>query len=198
MEPICWLKITDYMRGWARRALGGSKRVRNNPVIEVQNIEGVQAVLEMPADDELHSDVVPGNVICDTWHAALEVGLEMDAESVEKVFGVTRELFCQYLPVSCPPYAMYEDGTVHPWDSDTSFGQQQAASLLRLIREAFWQAVGVFSNAYQQAHKGERYAQVEMIEAFCKEYRTDDVYVEAMRREWQRRQKRCRERTEGE
>ena len=83
------------MRGWARRALGGPKRVRNNPVIEVQNIEGVQAVMEMPADDELHSDVVPGNVICDTWHAALEVGLEMDAQSVEKVFGVTRGLFCQ-------------------------------------------------------------------------------------------------------
>lgn len=52
MEPICWLKITDYMRGWARRTLGGPKRVRNNPVIEVQNIEGVQAVMEMPADDE--------------------------------------------------------------------------------------------------------------------------------------------------
>ena len=198
MEPICWLKITDYMRGWARRALGGTKRVRNNTVIEVQHIAGVQAVLEMPADDELHPDVVPGNVICDTWHAALEVGLEMDAESVEKLFCVTRELFCQYPPVSCPPYAMYEDGTIHPWDSDTSFGQQQAASLLRLIREAFWQAVGVFSNTYQQAHKGERYAQVEMIEAFCKEYRTDDMYVEAMRREWQRRQKRCRERVEGE
>lgn len=176
-------------------ALGGPKRVKDDPVIQVQNLEGAQPVLMMPTDDELHCGDVPGNVICDTWHAALEVGLEMDAQSVEKVFGVTRELFVQYLPVACPPYAIYEDGTVHPWDSDTSFGQQQAASLLRLIREAFWQAVGVFSNAYQQAHKGERYAQVEMIEAFCKEYRTDDVYVEAMRREWQRRQKRCRERS---
>ena len=190
MEPICWLKITDYMRGWARMALGGPKRVKDDPVIQVQNLEGAQPVLMMATDNELHSGDVPGNVICDTWHAALEVGLEMDACGMEREFGVTRELLSQYLPVACPPYAVADNGTVHPWDSDTSFGQQQAAALLRLIREAFWRAVGDFSRWYQREHAGEHYAQVEMIEAFCKRYQTDDVYVEAMRREWQRRCKR--------
>ena len=118
-------------------ALGGPKRVKDDPVIQVQNLEGAQPVLMMPTDDELHSDVVPGNVICDTWHAALEVGLKMDAWGMEREFGVTRELLSQYLPVACPPYAVADDGTVHPWDSDTGFGQQQATALLRLIREAF-------------------------------------------------------------
>ena len=40
-------------------------------MIEVQNIAGVQAVLEMPADDELHPDVVPGNVIDGLYYGLL-------------------------------------------------------------------------------------------------------------------------------
>ena len=43
---------------------------------------------------------------------------------------------------------------------------------------------------YAREHRGERYAQQDMIEDFCRETRTDDIHVPAIRREWQRRVKR--------
>ena len=60
----------------------------------------------------------------------------------------------------------------------------------QLLRDAFWEAVERFDSAYAQKMGGKDYPAVDMIEAFCAETKTPDLYVDAMRREWQRRQKR--------
>lgn len=184
------MRITDYMRGWARVTLGGPGKVKDEPVLHIKDLKGIDSVLLMTADDELPEKDGLCNVICDTWHAALDIGLNVDPRGTEREFGVTRDTLRQYLPVACPQNAVTEDGIIRPWDSDTGFGKKQATALLKLIREAFWAAVGNYSSEYEKLHQGENYAQVEMIESFCKDYRTDEVYVEAMRREWQRRLKR--------
>lgn len=193
METICWLKITDYMQGWMRATLGGPERVKNDPVIHVHTLDGAGAVMMMTTDNEPSWMGVPGNVICDTWHAALSVGMEIDARGMQKELGITREVLAQYLPIACPKNALADDGSIHPWDSDTSFGKEQATALQRLLREAFWESVDNYSREYNKEHLGEKYAQIEMLEAFCKEYHTDDMYIQAMRREWQRRCQRAKD-----
>ncbi len=190
MKQICWLRITDYMRGWARVALGGAKRVKEDPVLEILNLKGVQPILLMPTDSDLPGFGAPGNAMCDTWHAALLAGIEVDAWGMEREFGITKEVLEPYLPVACPDNAVTKDGAIHAWNSDTSFGKQQAIALLRLIRDAFWSAVGDYAVQYKKAHFGAKYAQIDMLDSFCRDYHINDMHLEAMRREWQRRCKR--------
>lgn len=192
METICWLKVTDYMRGWARCALGCGTKIGKEPLISLYQIMGAKEVLEIGTDDDLPDHGTPGNAMSATWRCALEVGLEYDPATMECIYGVTEETLEQYLPIACPPTAMTVNGISRAWTNDTCFGREQAMALQKLLREAFWTAVGQYSKQYVQEHRGEKYAQVEMIEAFCRETKTDDMYVEAMRREWQRRNKRSR------
>ena len=192
METICWLKVTDYMRGWARCALGCGTKIGKEPLISLYQIMGAKEVLEIGTDDDLPDHGTPGNAMSATWRCALEVGLEYDPATMECIYGVTEETMEQYLPIACPPTARTVNGISRAWTNDTCFGREQAMALQKLLREAFWTAVGQYSKQYAQEHRGEKYAQVEMIEAFCRETKTDDMYVEAMRREWQRRNKRIR------
>lgn len=189
MDNICWLKITDYMHGWARKTLGGTRMIKNQPMLSVRHLDGVPDVLMMGVDDELPDGGKPGNAMSATWRNALEAGIVIDPAAMESEFGATREVLEQYMPIACPVNAVSKDGVIRPWTEDTCFGKQQAIALQRLIREEFWKAVGEYSKEYARKHRGEKYAQADMIEAFCKEYRTDDIYVEAIRREWLRRLK---------
>jgi hypothetical protein len=190
MKPICWLRITDYIRDWARVTLGTPMRVKNKPILDILSLEGIRPVLLLPAENELPGFKAFGNAMCDTWYAALTVGVEMDAWGMEKEFGITKATLDQYLPVLCPSYAVAENGAVRIWDSDTSFGKQQTTTLLRLIRDVFWSSVGKYATEYRKAHFGAKYAQIDMLESFCKDYHINDMHLEAMRREWQRRCKR--------
>ncbi len=59
-----------------------------------------------------------------------------------------------------------------------------------MLRQEFWKAVEEFDAEYKRKMNGERYPAVDMVEEFCLENETPDMYVDAIRREWQRRQKR--------
>lgn len=190
--PICWLRVTDYMQGWLRTECGGTLTVKGEPVLSVRYLPGMREVMMMETDDELPGVGAQANSMSDTWRNALEAGITIDAATMEKEYGVTREVLRQYLPIACPRKTVSKDGIIRPWTNDTCFGKKQTIELLKVLREAFWRAVGEFSERYAHEHQGEKYAQVEMIEAFCRETKTEDTYVEAMRREWQRRLKRVR------
>lgn len=82
---------------------------------------------------------------------------------------------------------MTRRGVLRPWTHDVNFGEKQAKAVQRLLRNAFWQAVQDFSDCYAREHRDEKYAQIDMIEAFCRDTDTPDIYADAMRREWQRR-----------
>lgn len=188
MVNICWLKITDYIRGWARITLGSSLCVREEPVLIVTQLPGAQEALLLGTVDRLPKSKL-GNAISATWMNALEAGIAIDPVGVQLEYGIGADTLCQYLPIACPANAFSEDGTLRPWTHETAFGERQSVVMQRVIRESFWTAVRQFSEKYARLRNGESYAQIEMIEAFCKHAHTDDIYAEAIRREWQRRLK---------
>ena len=191
--PVTWLRVTDFLHGWLQRELGGGAKIREQKVVTVQHLDGARDVLMMETADNtsLSPDDVQ-TVMSASLRNALDAGIRYDAEAVEREYGVTRDLLRLYVPIECPKNAVTEDGVLRPWSQDTCFSHKQAVAMQRLLREAFWQAVGDFAKEYAHEHRGEKYAQQDMIEAFCKTNGTDDIHVPAIRREWQRRQKRTK------
>ncbi len=184
--------MTDYMHGWLQHELGGAARIKEQPVICVQHLPGVRNVLRMESEEEptVNSPVV--NSMSATWRNCLEAGIRLDASAVEREYNITREGLKLFVPIECPKMCMTKNGVLRPWTLDVNFGQRQATAMLRLLRAAFWKAVEEFADNYERQMQGRKYAQIDMIEAFCKETETPDMYAESMRREWQRRQKRLR------
>ena len=83
-----------------------------------------------------------------------------------------------------------KNGVLRPWTLDACFGKKQARLLQDLLRDEFWKAVGEFDARFVYKQDGRKYPAREMIEEFCAETDTPDMYVDTIRREWQRRQKR--------
>lgn len=190
LPAIVWLRVTDYMLPWTQWELGGNVRVKDKRVVSVQHLHGARDILRDNSVEEALPQRHVDKSMSATWRNALDAGMVFDPSAIEREYGVTKELLKLFVPIECPRNCITRDGVLRPWTNDTNFSKHQAAAIQDLLRREFWQAVTAFSEKYAAAHSGERYAQVEMIEAFCKETGTPDMYVEAMRREWQRRQKR--------
>ena len=189
--PVTWLRVTDFMHGWIERELGGGMTIREKKVVTVQHLDGARDVLRMETTDNMAlaaTDV--GTVMSAALRNAIDAGIRYDAAAVEQIYGVTKEALRLYVPIECPENAVTEGGVVRPWSHDICFSHKQAVAMQRLLRERFWQAVAKYADEYALAHRGEKYAQQDMIEAFCQATKTDDIHVEALRREWQRRVKR--------
>lgn len=190
MPALCWLKVTDFMRGWIKYELGGGARVNEQRVVSVQHLDGARAILRMETIDDTMAPGPPGNAMSATRYNCLSAGLQLSPEVVQQLYGVGKEDLSLFVPIECPRLALTSNGVLRPWTSDTCFSAKQATALHRLLREVFWHAVSEFSEKYSREHQGKRYAQEDMIEAFCKETSTDYGHVPAIRREWQRRLKR--------
>ncbi len=187
---ICWLKVTDFIQGWLQHELGGGAQVKNWKVVSIQHLPGARRALRMETVNEPMGHGPIGNSMSATFRNALDAGIRIDHATVEESYGATKESLQQYMPIECPRLCMTRSGVLRPWTLDVNFGTRQATAIQRILREAFWQAVGEFADEYARRRRGEKYAQIDMIEAFCKDTGTPDVYADAMRREWQRRVKR--------
>ncbi len=190
LPAICWLRVTDFEKGWIRYELGCGARVNEHRVVCVQHLDGARAVLRMETCEDTMAPGPVGNAMSATRYNCVTAGMVLSQEVVQQMYGLTPEALSLFVPIECPRLALTANGVLRPWTADTCFGAKQATALHRLLREAFWDAVGEFSEKYAQQHQGKKYAQEDMIEAFCKETGTDDVHVPAIRREWQRRRKR--------
>lgn len=188
LPAIVWLKVTDYMHGWLQYELGGSIRMGDKKVISVQHLPGARDILRMETEMEVRKPV--GLAVSATWWNCIEAGMTIDRETVERVFGLTREDLEMFEPIECPKICLTKGGVLRPWTNDVCFSKRQASAMQQLLRDAFWQAVEQFDRSYAQKMEGKKYPAVDMIEAFCAETKTPDLYVAAIRREWQRRQKR--------
>lgn len=197
LPAICWLKVTDYMHGWLQYELGGGARVKGQRVVCVQHLEGARGILRMETVDDIMEPARVTNAMSATRRSIIDAGMTIEAAVTEHMYGVDRETLNMFVPIECPKMALTENGVLRPWTNDTCFGQKQAKEMRDLLREAFWQAVGEFSEQYAHEHQGEKYAQQDMIEDFCRETHTDDIHVPAIRREWQRRVKRVKNKKEG-
>lgn len=191
VPAIVWLKVTDYMHGWLEYELGGGARVGDQRVVCIQDLPGAREVFRMEtAEDVAMESAKIGNSMSSNRKDCLSAGLSMDAEYIEREFGMTRELMKLFVPVECPRRCLTASGVLRRWTQDVNLGREQASAMQRLLRAAFWQAVEEFNTGYARKMNGEKYPAVDMIEAFCVMTKTPDLYVEAMRREWQRRVKR--------
>ncbi len=190
---ICWLKVTYFMQGWIQHELGGGVIVKDMKVASIQHLPGARRALRMETVYEPMGQGVIENSLSSTFRNALDAGMRIDQKTMEETFGATRESLLQFIPIECPRLCMTSGGVLRPWTLDVNFGSKQAAALQRILRDAFWQAVGEYAEGYAREHRGEKYAQMDMIEAFCKDTETPDVHAFAMRREWQRRVRREKE-----
>lgn len=190
MPAVVWLKVTDYMHGWLQYELGGAMRIKGQRVVCPFDLPGVKETMRMETADDMMDQRPVGLSMSDTWKNCIEAGLEIDPESMEKTYGITKSTMDLFVPVECPKRRMTRNGVLRPWTLEVNLGRQQANALQRLIREEFWKAVGRFNEEYARKMGGRKYPAVDMIEAFCAETKTPDLYVAAMRREWQRRVKR--------
>ena len=191
LPAVVWVKVTDFMHGWIQRELGGGARIGNQRVVCIQDLDGAREILRMEADEMAMQHPV-AVAMSATWKNCIEAGLDIDAETVGREYGVTRQSLNSFVPIECPRMCMTRNGVLRPWTPDVCLSQRQAFAVQQLLRRAFWDAVSDFDREYARKAGG-RYPAVEMIEEFCAETQTPDIHVDAMRREWQRRTKRERD-----
>ena len=190
MPAVCWLKVTDYMHGWLQSELGGSARVGEQRVICVQHLSGAREVLKMETDEDMASRHPVGNAMSATRRNCIMAGMEIDEAVMEHDYGVTRETLRLFVPIECPRMRLTRRGLLRPWTLDVNLSREQAIAMQRILRAAFWQAVEDFNEGYARRAGSTRYPSIDMVEAFCRETGTPDIYAEAIKREWNRRVKR--------
>ena len=192
VPAIVWLKMTDYMHGWLQWELGGEARVKDQRVVCVQHLPGARAILRMETVEDMMEKKPIGNVMSGTRKNCMEAGLNIDEDVMAREYGVTREAMKLFVPVECPKMCLTKSGVLRPWTLDVCLSREQAAAMQRLLRNAFWQAVEEYDAEYARKMNGKKYPAVDMVEEFCMDTETPDLYVEAIRREWQRRVKRVK------
>jgi len=186
LPAVAWLRVADYQHSWLQRELGGELRIKDQRVISIQHLQGAREVFRMETFNDTEQTRHVCNAMSATRRNIIETGISIDPETTERLFGVTKENIGFFLPIECPKMCMNANGVLRPWAPETCFGKQQASELQLLLRREFWKAVADFDAAFAKESGGKRYPIARMIEAFCVQTRTPDLYVEAMRREWQR------------
>lgn len=186
---IFWLKVTDYMHGWLQHELGGSARVKEQRVVSVHHLPGAKQALRMETVEDLMEKQPVKEAMSARRRNCLAAGMGVDAEVMRLEYGVTEECLRNFVPMEAPRMCMTRNGVLRPWTVDVSLGDRQAVALQNVVRSAFWRAVEGFNGRFAREREDKHYAAVEMIEAFCRETETPEVHVDAMRREWQRRQR---------
>lgn len=187
MPAVCWLKVTDYMHGWMQWELGSEAWIRQQRVVCVQHLKGAKEVLRMETVEDMMEKRRLGNAMSGTRKNCFAAGLKIDAEVMREEYGVSQELMQLFVPIECPKLCLTKHGVLRPWTLDVCFGKEQALAMQRLLRAEFWKAVETFDRKYAEDMGGHDYPAREMVEEFCKETKTADMYAESIRREWQRR-----------
>ena len=186
LPAIVWVRITDYMHGWLQHELAGEVRIGEQRVVSVQHLEGARRILRMETEEDMAEMRPVELAMSATRHNVIEAGLQLDAPTVHRLYGITPEELSLFVPVECPRLALTENGVLRPWTDDTCFGHKQSYALQHLIRKEFWKEVREFDRRYAKEKAGLPYPDIDMIEAFCEATKTPEDYADAMRREWLR------------
>lgn len=190
VPAIVWLRMAEYTHGWLRNELGGAVRVDGKNVICVQHMRGARDILRMETvEDTLERRPVTCTMSA-TLYNMIDAGLTLNEEVTKRAYGIDRQGMAQFVPIECPKMRLTQDGVLRPWTNDTCFTTKQATLMNRFLRERFWQAVEEYDREYRRQRNGDFYPAVEMVEDFCDTTGTSDIHIDAIRREWQRRQKR--------
>lgn len=192
MPAIVWLRVTGFLSGWLDYEFGSKVMVNGRRVVCLQHLDGVRDILRMETvdDTELSPDLPVELSLSAQRYNMLNAAMTLSPEATERVYHLSSEEMLSFVPIEVPRVRLTQDGLLREWGGDAMLGDAQTKALLRLLREAFWEDVERFARRYAREHEGEKYAQEDMIAAFCKMTRTSELHIEAIRREWQRRCKR--------
>lgn len=192
MPAIAWLRVTDFVRGWLDYEFGSKVQVNGRRVVCLHHLDGVRDILRMETVDdmELSPDLPVELSLSASRYGIISAAMTLSPETTERAYHLSLEELLSFVPIEVPHVRLTVEGLLREWGGDAMFGEQQAKELLRLLRHYFWESVERFARRYAIEHEGERYAQEDMIVAFCKMTRTSELHIEAIRREWQRRAKR--------
>lgn len=193
MPAIVWLRVTEFIRGWLDYEYGARAMVHGKRVVCVHHLDGVRDILRMETvdDTELSTDLPVDLSLSASRYSMLQAAMTLSPEATERMYHLSPEQMQQFVPIECPRLRLTQEGLLREWGGDAMLGDAQAKALLRLLRHYFWEDVERFAGRYAREHEGEKYAQEDMIAAFCRLTKTSDLHIEAMRREWQRRCKRA-------
>jgi len=193
MPAIVWLRVTEFLSGWLVYEYGSKVMVNGRRVVCLQHMDGMRDVLRMEtvADLELSPDAPVGLSLSASRYGMLQAAMTLSPEATERVYHLSLEELLSFVPIEVPRVRLTQEGLLREWGGDAMLGDAQAKALLRLLREAFWEDVERFARRYAREHEGEKYAQEDMIVAFCRMTKTSELHIEAIRREWQRRCKRA-------
>ena len=194
MPAIAWLRVTEWLREWLCYEFGSKVMVNGRRVVCLQHLDGMLDIFRMETvdDTELNPGLPVRLSLSASRYGIISAAMTLDPTVAEKIYHVSMEQMQQFIPIECPRLRLTQEGLLREWTGEVMFGDEQAKALLRLLRHYFWEGVEKFADLYAQKHDGELYAQQDMIEAFCREIKTSDIHVEAIRREWQRRAKRAK------
>jgi len=192
MPAIAWLRVTEFIRGWLDYEFGSKVQVNGRRVVCLHHLDGVRDILRMETVDdmELSPDLPVELSLSASRYGVISAAMTLSPEATERLYHLSLEELLSFVPIEVPRVRLTEEGLLRPWGGDAMFGEQQAKELLRLLRQYFWESVEQFARRYAREHEGEKYAQEDMIAAFCKMTKTSELHIEAIRREWQRRAKR--------
>ena len=193
MPAIAWLRVTEFLRGWLDYEFGSKVMVNGRRVVCLQHLDGVRDILRMETDDdtELSPDLPVELSLSASRYGVISAAMTLNPEATERMYHLSPEQMQQFVPIECPRLRLTQEGLLRPWSGDAMLGDAQAKALLRLLRHYFWEGVEGFARRYAREHEGEKYAQEDMIEAFCRMTKTSELHIDAIRREWQRRCKRA-------
>jgi len=194
MPAIVWLRVTGFISGWLDYEFGSKVMVNGRRVVCLQHLDGMRDILRMMEtvdDTELSPDLPVELSLSASRYSLLQAAMTLSPEVAERIYHLSSEQLQQFVPIEVPRVRLTEEGLLRPWGGDAMFGEHQAKALLRLLRHCFWEGVERFARRYARQHEGEKYAQEDMIVAFCRMTKTSDLHIEAIRREWQRRCKRA-------
>lgn len=186
LPVICWLRVTDYMQGWVQNELGGEAKAYGQRVVSVQHLPGARNVMRMETNEETMAPRQVGIAMSATLRNCIDAGLILDAEAVERMYGITKEALALFVPVECPRLALTKNGVLRPWTNDVCFGRTQARAMEKLLFREFWKAVAEFDKEYAEKMNGKKYPAKDMVEAFCDISGTYSYHVDTIRREWMR------------
>ena len=192
MPAIAWLRVTGFLSGWLVYEFGSKVQVNGRRVVCLQHLDGMRDILRMETVDdmELSPDMPVELSLSASRYGVISTAMTLNPEATERVYHLSLEELLSFVPIEVPRVRLTKEGLLRPWSGNAMLSDAQAKALLRLLREAFWEDVERYAGRYAREHEGEKYAQEDMIAAFCRMTKTSDIHVEAIRREWQRRCKR--------
>lgn len=195
LPAVTWLQVTGYMHGWVQWELGSGCRIGEQRVVCVQHLPGARDILRMQTVEDMMEKQPLGIALSATRRNCFDAGLKIDPDVMAREYGVTKEALGLFVPIECPKLCLTKNGVLRPWTLDVTFSKAQARAMQQLLREEFWANVETFDREYARRKNLQKYPAEEMVEAFCETTKTPDLYVSAIRREWQRRSKKAKEST---